>query len=66
MISKGHFYISTQELYDIVIVPEKETEKKAGKKGKKKGEVLCIRLRGMEMKMKKQRIKLKAIWKIVL
>jgi hypothetical protein len=37
VVLKGHFHISTQELYDAVVEAEKATKKQAGKKDKTKG-----------------------------
>jgi hypothetical protein len=37
VVLKGHFYISTHELCDVVVEAEKATKKQVGKKGKTKG-----------------------------
>ncbi|APA08975.1 hypothetical protein SS1G_02829 [Sclerotinia sclerotiorum 1980 UF-70] len=40
LVLKGHFYISIQELYDVVIEAEKATKVQTMKKGKGKGKVI--------------------------
>ena len=37
LVLKGHFYISTYELCNVVVEAEKATKKQVGKKGKTKG-----------------------------
>ena len=37
MVLKGHFHISTQELYDIIVEAKKATKRQARKKAKTKG-----------------------------
>ena len=37
MVLKGYFYISTQELYDIIVEAKKATKRQARKKAKTKG-----------------------------
>ena len=39
MVLKGHFHISTQELYNAVLEAKQATAKRARKKGKKGGKI---------------------------
>ena len=48
VVLKGHFHISTQELYDAVVEAEKETKRQAGKRAKTKGKANSYRARSEE------------------
>ena len=43
-VLKGYFYISTEELYIVVIIAENETCARVGKKSKKKGKNILYKV----------------------
>jgi predicted signal transduction protein with EAL and GGDEF domain len=45
---KGHFHISTQELYNVVVKAEKATKRQAKKKGKGKGRAVLYKAESEE------------------
>jgi hypothetical protein len=48
VILKGHFYISTQELCDVVIEAKKVTKRRAIKKGEKKENTVSYEAKSVE------------------
>jgi hypothetical protein len=65
VVLKGHFHVSTQELYNGVIKAEKATKKQARKKAKAKGKVDSYETkskRDIKKKVKmNQRVRLKIV-----